>query len=576
MKYIFVFRNIYRLSIFVILILTADALPAGFEGDSVNIICGELLARPEKNSVTINSCADRAMDLYYEYGTDSLNYVSQTNVYSAADSVPVTVRIENLLPDTRYYYRMRYRKTGTSVFSARASRTFHTQRPKGTSFTFAIEADPHMDTNSLGTVYAQTLRNLISKNPDFLIDLGDTFMSEKLPVQNPATIKERHLLLRNYFDIACHSVPLFLVSGNHDGELGWRHNNTAECLPVWAANTRKQYYPNPVPDSFYTGNSVAEPFVGLRENYYAWEWGDALFVVLDPYWYTKTKPGWGWTLGADQFNWFKNTISASNAKFKFVFCHQLVAGYGNDGRGGIEYAHLYEHGGRNTDSTWGFDSSRPGWGKPVHQLMVENNVSVFFHGHDHFYGKQDLDGIVYQEVPQPSLKSFTNLSAASYGYVNGVILPNRGYLLVTVNDTSAKVEYIRTYLPNEENATRHNGDISHSYTIIKNGTPSSTEDYSPEPAGFALYQNYPNPFNPETIINYQIPTINDQSDAVRVTLIVYDILGNEVAALVKGYKSAGSYSVSFDASQAGLPGGVYYYRLVAGPYTQTMKMICLK
>lgn len=541
--------------------------------DTLIIYCQELLSRIEASSVTVNICANKALEVYYEYGTDSLNYQKQTIIYTAADSIPLVVKITDLLPNTRYYYRMRYRETGSPVFLTRFSHTFHTQKPRGTSFTFAVEADPHMDTNSVGAVYAQTLKNILSKNPDFLLDLGDTFMSEKLPVQNITTIRERHLLLRSYFDIACHSTPLFLILGNHEGELGWRHNNTAECLPVWTSNMRKLYYPNPVPDEFYSGNSVAEPFVGLRENYYAWEWGDALFIVLDPYWNTKTKPGWGWTLGATQFNWFKNTIRTSTAKFKFIFCHQLVAGYGNDGRGGIEFAHLYKHGGRNTDSTWGFDANRAGWEKPVHDLMVENNATIFFHGHDHFYGKQELDGVVYQEVPQPSLKSYTNLSAANYGYVNGVILPNRGYLLVTVNDTSTKVEYIRTYLPNEENATRHNGDISHSYTIIKNGSPAAVQEYSPVAAAYRLEQNYPNPFNSETKIHY---TINAQDQETRVTLTLFDVLGSRVATLIDEYKSAGNYSVLMDASRLSLPGGIYYYRLTAGYFTQTLKMIYLK
>ena len=105
-----------------------------------------------------------------------------------------------------------------------------------------------------------------------MVDLGDIFMSEKLPVINQTEILKRHLLLRSFYDIACHSVPLFIVLGNHEGELGWLLDGTANNLPVWASNTRTLYYPNPLPDSFYTGNSKTEPFVGLRQNYYGWNW----------------------------------------------------------------------------------------------------------------------------------------------------------------------------------------------------------------------------------------------------------------------------------------------------------------
>ena len=53
---------------------------------------------------------------------------------------------------------------------------------------------------------------------------------------------------------------------------------------VWAQNARNLYYSEPAPDGFYTGNTEQVPFVGLLRNYYAWEWGDALFVTIDPYW----------------------------------------------------------------------------------------------------------------------------------------------------------------------------------------------------------------------------------------------------------------------------------------------------
>ena len=539
------------------------------ETDTIKFICNELLSRPTSNSITIHACANKDIDVYYEYGPDSLNYLNQTNVQSCLDSIPFVFVLNNLNPNAQYFYRMRYRETGMTNFLARSSHTFHTQRPSGSTFTFAIEADPHLDSNSIPAVYALTLQNILSKNPDFLIDLGDTFMSEKLPVKNQSTIRDRHLLLRSYFDIACHSVPLFLAIGNHEGELGWRLDGTPNNLAVWATNTRKLYYPNPAPDAFYSGNSKPEPYVGLRENYYAWQWGNSLFIVLDPYWYTQVKPDWGWTLGVDQYNWFKNVLTTSNAKFKFIFCHNLVGGNGNDARGGTEFAHLFEMGGRNLDSTWGFDTYRPGWGKPIHTLMVENNATIFFHGHDHFYGKQDKDGIVYQEVPQPSTKNFTNISASQYGYVNGIFIPSRGYLLVTVTDTSTHVEYIRTYLPNEENATRHNGDVSHSYTIVKTG-PTEVIESNTFPNDLVLNQNYPNPFNPETSIKYTIPI------AGNVQLKVFDILGREITTIVDQYQQPGTYTVSFNTQKLSLTSGIYYYKISSGNYSKIMKMICLK
>ena len=85
---------------------------------------------------------------------------------------------------------------------------------------------------------------------------------------------------------------------------------------------------------------------------------------------------------------------------------------------------------------------------------------------------------------------------------------------------------------------------------------------------FSLSQNYPNPFNPSTTIKYSV------SSSEFVALKVYDVLGNEVAALVNEYKPAGKYDTEFNATT--LPSGVYFYRLQAGDYVETRKMILLK
>ncbi len=88
------------------------------------------------------------------------------------------------------------------------------------------------------------------------------------------------------------------------------------------------------------------------------------------------------------------------------------------------------------------------------------------------------------------------------------------------------------------------------------------------PTQFALQQNYPNPFNPSTVINYELPK------AVYVRLVVYDMLGREVATLINGTQDAGYKSVQFNA--ANLPSGIYTYRLTAGTYVEVKKMALLK
>jgi photosystem II stability/assembly factor-like uncharacterized protein len=96
------------------------------------------------------------------------------------------------------------------------------------------------------------------------------------------------------------------------------------------------------------------------------------------------------------------------------------------------------------------------------------------------------------------------------------------------------------------------------------------------PGTFVLEQNYPNPFNPTTVIRYQVPAPSgvEGPGVSRVRLVVYDLLGREVAVLADESKDAGVHEAIFDA--AGLSNGVYFYRLRAGGFVQTRRMTVLK
>jgi hypothetical protein len=88
------------------------------------------------------------------------------------------------------------------------------------------------------------------------------------------------------------------------------------------------------------------------------------------------------------------------------------------------------------------------------------------------------------------------------------------------------------------------------------------------PKEFKLEQNYPNPFNPTTNIKFQI------SKSGFVKMVVYDILGREIATLVNESLSPGTYEVEWDATI--YPSGVYYYKLAATNYTETRKMVLIE
>lgn len=440
----------------------------------------ELLGSPSLSSIALSLLSELDAEVYVELRTASGHFGQQTAVQTLLANEPLEVPITGLQPDTGYVYRTRHRAPGGGAFLAGAEHRFHTARASGQPFTFTVQADSHLDANSSYELYTIALNNALLDEPDFHLDLGDTFMTEKYSepftdvVQRApdyATVDARYAFERGNFGLLNHSAPLFLINGNHEGEIGWMRTGDGQNVAIWATQARLKYFLNPAPDDFYSGDPQVYQTVGQRRAWYAFTWGDALFVVLDPFWNTEVAPkksdNWTWTLGQEQYDWLRLTLETSSAPYKFVFAHHLLGGINEETRGGAEAAPYYEWGGLNADGTWGFDTQRPGWGKPIHQLLVENGVSIFFHGHDHLYVMQELEGVVYQEVPQPSNPNYNsgpNL-APEGGYESGVILSTSGHMRVTVAPEAATVEYVRAYRPSDENASRVNRQVSHSYIV---------------------------------------------------------------------------------------------------------------
>ena len=127
---------------------------------------------------------------------------------------------------------------------------------------------------------------------------------------------------------------------------------------------------------------------------------------------------------------------------------------------------LYEWGGKGKDGKDQFKEKRPGWERPIHQLLVNHKVSAVFHGHDHFYAHQELDNVKYVMVPQPGHAGFDRLRyTEEYGYVRGDFLPPSGHVRVTMTADKATVDYVRAYLPQSETAQRKNGQVAHSFVL---------------------------------------------------------------------------------------------------------------
>lgn len=522
----------------------------------------EILGRPTDHSITLSVLFDQAVETQVDYGLIPNSLSNQTPAQNGIAGTPVLVNLENLLPDTRYYYRTKYRKNANAAFTNGPVHTFHTQRAPGKSFTFTVEADEHLyDKKGIRSVYQICLANQAKDSADFMLSLGDIFGDDHTPLTTTsADMKALHLDYRQYLGQVCHSMPFFVCLGNHEGESGYYLDQTPpNNIAVYGTLWRKFYYPNPQPDDFYSGNMQEEAYgIGLPENYYAFTWGDALFVILDVYrdCDVNEKPqNWDWTLGKTQYDWFRATLENSQAKHKFVFCHHNRG----QGRGGIVPAKGCEWGGYNNNGTGAylFDQMRPGWGKPIHQLMVDNGVDIFFQGHDHLYAREQMDGVVYQEVPMPSDSTYQIGVLANADAYTDLTLDGAGHLRVRVTENCVTVDYVGAYLPKDTLANHKNREIRYSYTVGTCATATQDADAeknNPEPKLF------PNPAKNQLHLRTQRTSDSDK------TLEMFDLQGRLLQTAVW---PAGS--LEFRLQLEGQAQGVYFLRISEQGFSKTLR-----
>ncbi len=181
----------------------------------------------------------------------------------------------------------------------------------------------------------------------------------------------------------------------------------------------------------------------------------------------------------------------------------------------------------------------------------------------------NVDNFIYSDAPS-TWSSF--VSSYNFGQIKLDSLKDKKFRVIIefVSDgdspvgSGLQIDNLVIYSPN--------------IVSVKDGNSNSL------PLSIKLEQNYPNPFNPSTIIKYSIPaSLNPSNGGTLVQLKIYDILGNEIAALVNENKSAGNYEVKFDAGKYGLSSGIYFYQLrvsvpsgKAGNFVQTKKLILMK
>jgi hypothetical protein len=454
----------------------------------------QILGRPTDCSATLSVLSIESGDIYAEWGVHPGVLSRKSDIIAMQAGIPAEIEISALQPDTRYYYRLSLKKRFQSTFRPEAVNSFHTQRAPGRSFIFGMQGDSHPERRGKmfdAALYIQTMRDVVKDQPDFYLALGDDFSIERLINNNilsQQNVDRIYAYQRGFLDLVGRFSPLFLVNGNHEQAARYLLDGTDSNAAVMAARARNRFYPLPAPCRFYSGDMQKIEPIGCLRDYYSWIWGDALFVVIDPYWHSPIAvdnkagaegPGeeyikagnnkggkgrrdlWQITLGEEQYRWFVQTLAESKARWKFVFAHHVSG----TGRGGIEEADLYEWGGKDRNGRRLFDEKRPGWPLPIHALMAKNGVTIFFQGHDHLYARQELDGVVYQTAPNPADPTYQAFNIEAYR--SGDVLPNSGYLRVSVSPETVRVDYIRSFLPSDEREGRANGMTARSYVIKK-------------------------------------------------------------------------------------------------------------
>ncbi len=491
-----------------------------------------VLVRPTRSTMTATVVASTPRIGFIEFWRDGDSVRRCTDEQAMSPAEMASFVLDRLEPDAAYRYRFGWRSKAGATPEYGEELSFDTVRSPGRPFAFAVQADSHLDQGVTLGAYERTLLNMRDGHADFLVDLGDTFMTDKRGAEY-VRAEAQYDAQRYWFSVACRAMPLFMVLGNHDGEKG-ESGTDADDIGPWSYRARTSRFPAPLVDgSMYTGRTGFAD--GRGANYYAFRWGDAQCIVLDPFWSTTerrrgggrgeggrgraadggagrgeggarsgagrpdgeplkpTDQSWSRTLGREQYDWLQRTLEQSDARYIFVFIHHLVGGVGgSESRGGVESVPFFEWGGLNADGSPGFAQHRPGWPMPIHDILVKHGVSAVFHGHDHVYVHGQRDGIHYQCVPQPGNLAGNTRSASHYGYASGVIHGSPGHVRVHVTPSDAKVEFVRTAIEGaaggdgrdgreargddrRSRATQPNGTIVDSYTVAPRRTSGAGE-----------------------------------------------------------------------------------------------------
>lgn len=346
----------------------------------------------------------------------------------------IELPLTGLSPGASYAYQVEVAAEGRSSVWEPLPVTgeFATQRPPGEAFEFLAIADAHWGNPEFRGwphprvwTALECMRQAAADGPfDFYVDLGDAAFIHAL-VSSAREATEVYLNYRRKMQQVHACMGGYMLLGNHEHEGGYHQRGNGdnrdpawnELYPeqhhqAWGTRARLLCVPNPRGDTYPEGGEGAPGYDTATEwgagdepwnahpgeplqNFFAWTWGDALFVALDPFRYTlvgspvvPTDPA-QWTLGPTQLRWLKQTLAASRARWKFVLCHHLVGGFlREDGR-------AYGRGSAIEAARADTEQAQ------IHAALEANGVQFFLYGHDHAFCHSRYGQVNYICCPRP-------------------------------------------------------------------------------------------------------------------------------------------------------------------------------
>lgn len=380
-----------------ILTLGLSDLPTSLQGAETqaesHLYLPPFLARPTDTSIFISALANtQSVDAHLEIReAKNVDWDRPQSVKNAQAFQFLNWRLQNLSPETHYQYRLLTKQSAEQEFTPSSEGSFITQRKSPASYTAVLITDPHTGTFGEGSEPVQTLdtviQNASKEEAEFVLALGDNVAwsgSREYPQNDTRGAVNAYAMYRKHIGPLAQNCPHFGIIGNWAGESGKFPERSIRMV----SQIRQAFLPNP--------NDTTYPQGGNKwEDYYAFSWGDALYVMLNIQTYSKPSNSEqmdslssdvsqveDWTIGDQQMAWFEKTLQNATESFRFVCMHHPAGG-----NAGNPHDTLYGRGGARC---W-----NSGEQLKIHSLMKKHGVQIFFYGHDHVFVDDEVDGIHY-------------------------------------------------------------------------------------------------------------------------------------------------------------------------------------